>query len=443
MLGGSQSDATPTARDRFQYGPDGQRFYRESSWMEDGQLQTEKAFIVGSYQEQIPADASLLTIEKTQLAGNVQHIAITDLIGTSGEYQYLHRDHLGSIEKITDEAGLEILDLSFNPDGSRRQTDWSTDLDQQGLQELLAVQGLTTKRGYTGHEHLDRTGLIHMNGRIYDPTLGRFLSPDPIVKAPTYSQNWNRYSYVFNNPLSFTDPSGFAVADEDEDVDPIDEGQDSGDGDGDGDGDGGTESEVSVTGTQVTGAKTVKSLSAIDAISGGTAPPLSGNAIVTMLKEKQENEPSEFDCEKEDKGSGCVSVTVDKDGNNAQKSQSKLPQQCGAGVVTCKANGTGGATAPSDHPKWPGKGYTDDGRKIALYSCSNSEGSCSFYAPSNSKNVYGAVLKTTVTSSGELSTHADRIESFTVDPSPGLLERYFGIGPSDFVTELRANQGNQ
>ncbi|WP_172975471.1 RHS repeat-associated core domain-containing protein [Microbulbifer sp. THAF38] len=214
VLGSSQSDSTPTARDRFHYGPDGQRFYRESSWMEGGQLKTEKAFIVGSYEEQIPADASILTIEKTALASSVQHIAIRDLTGTSGEYQYLHRDHLGSVEKITDEAGLEILNLAFNPDGSRRQGDWSGDLGQQQLQELLAVQGLTTKRGYTGHEHLDRTGLIHMNGRIYDPTLGRFLSPDPIVQAPTYSQSWNRYSYVFNNPLSFTDPSGYAAWDE-------------------------------------------------------------------------------------------------------------------------------------------------------------------------------------------------------------------------------------
>jgi len=48
-----------------------------------------------------------------------------------------------------------------------------------------------------------------MNGRIYDPTLGRFLSPDPLVQAPTYSQSWNRYSYVFNSPLSFSDPSGY------------------------------------------------------------------------------------------------------------------------------------------------------------------------------------------------------------------------------------------
>jgi hypothetical protein len=48
-----------------------------------------------------------------------------------------------------------------------------------------------------------------MNGRVYDPWLGRFLSPDPFVQAPTYSQNYNRYSYALNNPLKYIDPSGY------------------------------------------------------------------------------------------------------------------------------------------------------------------------------------------------------------------------------------------
>jgi RHS repeat-associated protein len=65
-------------------------------------------------------------------------------------------------------------------------------------------------RGFTGHEHLAELGLIHMNGRIYDPVIGRFLQADPIVQAPHNAQSHNRYSYVVNNPLSFTDPSGFS-----------------------------------------------------------------------------------------------------------------------------------------------------------------------------------------------------------------------------------------
>ena len=63
-------------------------------------------------------------------------------------------------------------------------------------------------RGFTGHEHLDAFELINMNGRVYDPMLGRMLSPDNFVQASTYSQNYNRYSYALNNPLVYTDPDG-------------------------------------------------------------------------------------------------------------------------------------------------------------------------------------------------------------------------------------------
>ena len=63
-------------------------------------------------------------------------------------------------------------------------------------------------RGYTGHEHLTAFGLIHMNARAYDPAVGRFLSPDPYVADPNFTQAYNRYSYCMNNPLVYTDPDG-------------------------------------------------------------------------------------------------------------------------------------------------------------------------------------------------------------------------------------------
>ena len=84
------------------------------------------------------------------------------------------------------------------------------ELDDDGRQAIAAA-GVKTARGYTGHEHLERTGLIHMNGRVYYPVLGRFLSPDPVVADATYSQSWNAYSYALNSPLSFSDPSGHIV----------------------------------------------------------------------------------------------------------------------------------------------------------------------------------------------------------------------------------------
>ena len=122
--------------------------------------------------------------------------------------EYLHRDHLGSVEAVTDAVGDSLLVQAYDPFGERRKSDWMGMLSSSEQQTLADNQPLQTSRGYTGHEHLDRTGLIHMNGRLYDPQLGRFLSPDPIVAAPGSSQSWNSYSYVSNSPLSFVDPGG-------------------------------------------------------------------------------------------------------------------------------------------------------------------------------------------------------------------------------------------
>ncbi|MDM3871862.1 glycohydrolase toxin TNT-related protein [Porticoccus sp. W117] len=121
--------------------------------------------------------------------------------------------------------------MAFEPFGSRKDSDWTKKIDSSELNSLLtdnvafhvnlfpylsngdpipASVDHKVARGFTGHEHLDKTGFIHMNGRVYDPELGRFVSPDPIVQAPSNSQSWNRYTYTFNSPLSFTDPSGYS-----------------------------------------------------------------------------------------------------------------------------------------------------------------------------------------------------------------------------------------
>ncbi|MEP6930181.1 MAG: RHS repeat-associated core domain-containing protein [Flavobacterium sp.] len=78
---------------------------------------------------------------------------------------------------------------------------------QDGAGNILS--GLTVlDRGYTGHEHLQSVGIIHMNGRLYDPKLHRFLQPDNYVQEPYNTQNYNKYGYVLNNPLKYTDSSG-------------------------------------------------------------------------------------------------------------------------------------------------------------------------------------------------------------------------------------------
>lgn len=121
--------------------------------------------------------------------------------------KYVHPDHLGSTSVVTDGAGNILERMAYDPWGDRRASNGAGD-------PTNAIIPSTTDRGYTGHEHLDLggMGLIHMNGRIYDPTLGRFLSPDPYIQSPYHSQSFNRYSYVWNNPLTMTDPSGYLVA---------------------------------------------------------------------------------------------------------------------------------------------------------------------------------------------------------------------------------------
>jgi len=113
--------------------------------------------------------------------------------GQSGKTLYTHKDHLGSIISITDSVGTPVFRATYDP--------W-------GKQTLNPANTFSFHRGYTGHEHLPEFELINMNARLYDPLIGRFLSPDPYVQAPTFSQSYNRYAYCLNNPLIYTDPTG-------------------------------------------------------------------------------------------------------------------------------------------------------------------------------------------------------------------------------------------
>ncbi|MBA5248481.1 MAG: RHS repeat-associated core domain-containing protein [Gammaproteobacteria bacterium] len=93
--------------------------------------------------------------------------------------------------------------MAYTAFGQRRQGDW------RAADPLLPIIPKLTNRGFTGHEHIDEMGFIHMNGRVYNPSIGRFLSADPYIQDPYNTQSYNRYSYVLNNPLKYTDPSGY------------------------------------------------------------------------------------------------------------------------------------------------------------------------------------------------------------------------------------------
>lgn len=119
---------------------------------------------------------------------------------TTNNLYYLHRDHLGSIVLITDVNGNAVEKRQFDAWGKVVKL-------EDGLGNPLTML-LITDRGYTGHEHLLNVGLINMNGRLYDPKLHRFLSPDNFVQDPYNSQNFNRYGYTTNNPLLYVDKNG-------------------------------------------------------------------------------------------------------------------------------------------------------------------------------------------------------------------------------------------
>ncbi len=87
-----------------------------------------------------------------------------------------------------------------------------------GSEPALFVAG----RGFTGHEHLPWFSMINMNGRLYDPLAGQFLSPDNYIQYPYYTQNFNRFTYCMNNPLIYTDPAGYCVAPNISDVYTVD-----------------------------------------------------------------------------------------------------------------------------------------------------------------------------------------------------------------------------
>jgi RHS repeat-associated protein len=193
---------------QFSYGPSRARYKQVAVTAAGGPLPagTETTIYIGGFFEKVTKPSAVVEYKHYVMAGE-EAVALRTLRSNSvNDTRYLHKDHLGGVDAITDETGAVALKLSFDAFGKRRSpTSWSG-APSSGNWTTIAA---TTHRGFTFHEGLDNVGLVHMNGRAYDPTIGRFISADPHVQDVTNSQMLNRYSYVTNNPLSYTDPSGF------------------------------------------------------------------------------------------------------------------------------------------------------------------------------------------------------------------------------------------
>ncbi|WP_071872204.1 RHS repeat-associated core domain-containing protein [Atopomonas hussainii] len=177
---------------RFHYDPERKRFYQHSPsrttyYMDEGQLEeiaTPTQSTLNTYV------ASYLQHKKDQLTGNVQLL-------------YKLHDPLGSVDVVLNEQGAVLERLAYAPFGGLRGADWSDN----------AASMQQSRRGYTGHEHLEESQLIHMNGRVYDPALTRFLSADIVYQDTANAQLYGRYAYAYNSPFSGTDPSGYTFKD--------------------------------------------------------------------------------------------------------------------------------------------------------------------------------------------------------------------------------------
>jgi RHS repeat-associated protein len=172
-------------RVRFWYGPDGQRYKREEAG--------KTTLYVGGVEVVIQGGGATFK----RYVGGIALQTVTG--GVVNSTKYLFHDHLGSLVRIANADGSVSEGLDYAPFGGRRNY----------TSPIAAGTGTTTTdRSFTGHEAVDGTGVIHMNGRIYDAEVGRFLQADPVIQAPDNTQSWNAYTYCFNNPLAYTDPSG-------------------------------------------------------------------------------------------------------------------------------------------------------------------------------------------------------------------------------------------
>lgn len=191
------------AETQLRYGPERQRFYQ---WSTDANATTETRYYGNGFELVNKGDWQR---EKTTVGDFLVITRVTHATQPtqSEDLDYLHKDHLGSVEARSNRFGNFEGRFAYDAWGQRREESWQNP-SETFWANINDVTFESTTRGFTGHEHLDSVGLIHMNGRVYDPLIGRFLSPDDYVQFPENSQSYNRYSYVLNNPLSYTDPSG-------------------------------------------------------------------------------------------------------------------------------------------------------------------------------------------------------------------------------------------
>lgn len=167
-------------------------------YSEDGSYEILKDNVTGK-------EKHLLYIGGTPYESNI--VFIKNYTETTGSYKFLHKDYLGSILAVSDENGNALEQRHYDAWGNFTHLKIGAGAMITD-KNIIDNTALLIDRGYTSHEHFAEVGIIHMNGRLYDPLLRRFLNADENIQDPTNTQNYNKYGYVLNNPLMFSDPTG-------------------------------------------------------------------------------------------------------------------------------------------------------------------------------------------------------------------------------------------
>jgi RHS repeat-associated protein len=184
---------------KFIYGPEHQRTRQIKR--ENG---VDKGMVIYAGAQEVEVTGSAVKVKTYWPMGLGVEI---DAGGTTAMY-WSHKDNLGSPIALSDASGNLQERMAYDVWGKRRTLDGAP--DASGTPTPDNIDGVKDNRGFTGHEMLDQIDLVHMNGRVFDPFIGRFLSGDIVVEDPANGQAFNRYSYVLNNPTNLVDPSGYS-----------------------------------------------------------------------------------------------------------------------------------------------------------------------------------------------------------------------------------------
>jgi RHS repeat-associated protein len=183
----------------FQYDANGQRVEKRRSG-------SDFTIYVPGFYEKRGSDSQIEHVFYVQAKSTIVAQVTRDEAAATEKTLFLHSDRLGSVDAVSAEEGTVVERSRRDPFGNR-VLDFNRPIIPGTVPRPPAGE---VRLGFTGHEQDDDLGLVNMGGRLYDARLGRFITPDPLIRETFYGPSYNRYSYALNNPLRSVDPTGFS-----------------------------------------------------------------------------------------------------------------------------------------------------------------------------------------------------------------------------------------